>query len=152
MLYINMQAMKYSLRNSESTVYETDDDGNILYEGYTDSEGNFIAYLDEDGNEIPKIKSEAATYNEPIDFEANIAFSGGKAEMQDYGFNSSDYDAILLTHRKQIPLAKGSLIWLDSDVGYNDDETVDETSADFIVIGIKPALCSTKYVLKAVVK
>jgi F420-dependent methylenetetrahydromethanopterin dehydrogenase len=32
------------------------------------------------------------------------------------------------------------------------DEIVDETSADFTIVGVKPALKSTKYVLKAVVK
>ena len=60
----------------------------------------------------------------------------------------------MLTDKNEFPLKKGDLIWLDSEVTYIDEdtETVDETSADFTIVGVKPALKSTKYVLKATVK
>ena len=50
------------------------------------------------------------------------------------------------------PLKKGDLIWLNSKPTYTSDSLVDETSADFTVVGVKPALKSAKYMLKAVVK
>ena len=56
MLDINKQAMKYSLQGQTVTIYERDDEGNILYEGYTDTEGNFIPYLDDEGNKSLKKK------------------------------------------------------------------------------------------------
>lgn len=152
MLDINKQSMKYSLQGQTVTIYERDDEGNILYEGYTDTEGNFIPYLDDEGNKIPKVLEEKTGFLEPVDFKANISFSGGEAQSKEYGFDTDDFDAILLTDRNMLPIQKGDLIWLDSKPTYTSDSLVDETSADFTIVGIKPALCSTKYMLKAVVK
>ena len=148
MLDINKQAMKYSLQGQTVTIYERDDDGNILY--YTDNDGE--PYLDSEGNKIPKVLEEKTGFSEPVDFKANIAFSGGEAQSKEYGFDTADFDAILLTDRNTLPVQKGDLIWLDSKPTYTSDSLVDETSADFTIVGIKPALYSTKYMLKAVVK
>lgn len=148
MLDINKQAMKYSLQGQTVTIYERDDDGNILY--YTDNDGN--PYLDDEGNKMPKVLEEKIGFSEPVDFKANIAFSGGEAQSKEYGFDTADFDAILLTDKNTLPIQKGDLIWLDSKPTYTSDSLVDETSADFTIVGIKPALCSTKYMLKAVVK
>lgn len=148
MLDINKQAMKYSLQGQTVIIYERDDDGNILY--YTDNDGN--PYLDDEGNKMPKVLEEKIGFSKPEDFEANIAFSGGEAQSKEYGFDTADFDAILLTDRNVLPIQKGDLIWLDSKPTYTSDSLVDETSADFTIVGIKPALYSTKYMLKAVVK
>ena len=148
MLDINKQAMKYSLQGQTVTIYERDDDGNILY--YTDNDGN--PYLDDEGNKMPKVLEEKIGFSKPEDFEANIAFSGGEAQSKEYGFDTADFDAILLTDRNTLPIQKGDLIWLNSKPTYTSDRLVDETSADFTIVGIKPALYSTKYMLKAVVK
>ena len=139
MLEINKQSMKYSLQGRTVTIYEKDDDGNNKY--YETSDGEKIYYT-----------HEVNGYSDPVDFMANIAFSGGEAQNEEYGFNTADFDAILLTDREEYPLAKGSLIWLNSEVTRASDGTIDETSADFIVVGVKSALASTKYVLRAVVK
>lgn len=151
MLDINKQNMKYSRQGQRTVVYETDSEGNIIYEGYTDSEGNFIPYLDDDGNKIPRIKEEYIGYSLPVAFKANIAFSGGEAQAQEYGFNVADFDAVMITDRNKFPFGKGDIIWLDSEVGYkNEGKTqVDELTSDFIIVGVKPSLISTKYVLKA---
>jgi hypothetical protein len=148
MLDINKQAMKYSLQGQTVTIYERDGEGNILY--YTDNDGE--PYLDSEGNKIPKILEEKTGFSEPVDFKANIAFSGGEAQTKEYGFDTADFDAILLTDRNMLPIQKGDLIWLDSKPTYTDDSLIDETSADFTIVGTKPALHSTKYMLKAVVK
>lgn len=148
MLDINKQDMKYSLQGQTVTIYERDNEGNILY--YTDNDGN--PYLDDEGNKMPKVLEEKIGFSKPEDFEANIAFSGGEAQSKEYGFDTADFDAILLTDRNTLPIQKGDLIWLDSKPTYTSDGLVDETSADFTIVGIKPALYSTKYMLKAVVK
>lgn len=148
MLDINKQDMKYSLQGQTVTIYERDNEGNILY--YTDNDGN--PYLDDEGNKMPKVLEEKIGFSKPEDFEANIAFSGGEAQSKEYGFDTADFDAILLTDRNTLPIQKGDLIWLDSKPTYTSDSLVDETSADFTIVGIKPALHSTKYMLKAVVK
>lgn len=139
MLDINKQAMKYSLQGQTITVYEKDDDGNLKY------------YETEDGEKI-YYTHEKQGFSEPVNFKANISFSGGEAQSKEYGFDTADFDAILLTDRNMLPIQKGDLIWLNSKPTYTSDSLVDETSADFTIVGIKPALYSTKYMLKAVVK
>ncbi len=151
MLDINKQKMKYSLQGQTVTIYEKDEDGNIIYEGYTSSDGVFTPYLDENGNKIPR-SYDIQGFSEPVDFKANISFSGGEAQSKEYGFNTADFDAILLTDRKKYHFEKGDLIWLNNEVTYRNDGLVDETSADFTIVGIKPALYSKKYMLKAVIK
>lgn len=148
MLKINMQPMKYALQGQEVAIYERDEDGNILY--YTDSDGN--PYLDDNGNKIPKALEEKTGFSEPVDFKASISFSGGEAQTKEYGFNTADFDAVLLTDREKYPLQKGDLIWLNNEPSYTDEGLIDETTADFTVVGVKPALYSTKYMLKATVK
>ncbi len=148
MLKINMQPMKYALQGQEVAIYERDEDGNILY--YTDSDGN--PYLDDNGNKIPKVLEEKTGFSEPVDFKASISFSGGEAQTKEYGFNTADFDAVLLTDREKYPLQKGDLIWLNNEPTYTDEGLIDETTADFTVVGVKPALKSTKYMLKATVK
>lgn len=152
MLESNKQKMKYALQGQEITIYERDDDGNILYQGYTDSEGNFTPYLDNDGNPIPKVLETKVGFSEPVDFKANIAFSGGEAQTMEYGFNTSDFDTIIVTDKGKYPFKKGDLVWLDSEVIHVGENMVDETSADFTIVGIKPSLTSIKYMLKAIVK
>lgn len=152
MLDINKQNMKYSRQGQRTVVYDTDSEGNIIYEGYTDSEGNFIPYLDNDGNKIPRIKEEYIGYSLPVAFKANIAFSGGEAQAEEYGFNVADFDAVMLTERNKFPFSKGDIIWLDSIPTFDSDGLVDSTSADFTIVGVKPSLTSTKYMLKAQVK
>lgn len=148
MLKINMQPMKYALQGQEVAIYERDEDGNILY--YTDSDGN--PYLDDNGNKIPKVLEEKIGFSEPVDFKASISFSGGEAQTKEYGFNTADFDAVLLTDREKYPLQKGDLMWLDNEPAYTEEGLIDETTADFTVVGVKPALKSTKYMLKATVK
>lgn len=148
MLKINMQLMKYALQGQEVAIYERDEDGNILY--YTDSDGN--PYLDDNGNKIPKVLEEKIGFSEPVDFKASISFSGGEAQTKEYGFNTADFDAVLLTDKEKYPLQKGDLIWLNNKPTYTDEGLIDETTADFTVVGVKPALKSTKYMLKATVK
>ena len=139
MLDINKQDMKYSLQDQTNTVYEKDDDGNPKF------------YETEDGEKI-YYTHEVKGFSEPVDFRANISFSGGEAQSKEYGFDTADFDAILLTDRNKFPFKKGDLIWLDSEPTHTSDGLVDDTSADFTIVGIKPALYSTKYMLKAVVK
>lgn len=141
MLDINKQKMKYSLQGDKVPVYETDDEGNIKY--YTDDEGNKIPF---------DTGSYETSYSEPIEFRANIAFSGGEAQEQVYGFDASDYDGVIIADNNEFPLEKGSLIWLSSEVGYKESGSVDDTTADFTIVGIKPSLSYTKYMLKAKVK
>nr|DAM18590.1 MAG TPA: hypothetical protein [Bacteriophage sp.] len=152
MLDINKQNMKYSRQGQTVTIYERDEEGNLVYIGHTDSDGNFYPYFDDDGNPIPKELGTKIGFSEPVSFKANISFSGGEAQAEEYGFNVADFDAVLLTERNKFPFSKGDIIWLDSIPTFDSDGLVDSTSADFTIVGVKPSLTSTKYMLKAQVK
>lgn len=135
--------MKYALQNAEIPIYQTDEDGNILY--YEDSEGNKIP-LETGETEIG--------FSEPVPFLSSLAMSGGEAEAQEFGLDISSYDAIMIMQKNAVPITEGSLIWFESEVGYKDSEStvVDGNTADFTVVAVKPSLNFTKYVLKKTVK
>ena len=62
----NKQSMKYSLQGERVPIYETDENGNIIY------------YTDSDGNKIPMETGEYTTgYSQPVSCDGNIAMSGG---------------------------------------------------------------------------
>ena len=123
----NKQSMKYSLQGERVPIYETDENGNIVY------------YTDSDGNKIPIETGEYETgYSQPIPFIANINNKLNEVVWQDYGIDDSTNYAQLITSKNELPLKVGSVIWKKSEVGYKDDENtiVDETTADYTVKGI----------------
>lgn len=143
----NKQRLKYALQNGSVPVYETDDEGNIIY------------YEDSDGNRIPMETGETTVgYSEPVVFFGNIAMSGGEIKEQEYGLSVADYDAVLIMAKDEIPISETSRIWFESEVGYKqvlfDYPTVivDGDTADFRVLAIKPSLNTVKYVLRRINK
>ena len=123
----NKQSMKYSLQGERVPIYETDENGNIVY------------YTDSDGNKIPIETGEYTTgYLKPIPFLANINNKLNEVVWQDYGIDDSTNYAQIVTSKSELPLKVGSVIWKKSEVGYKDDENtiVDETTADYTVKGI----------------
>ena len=126
-LQSNKQPMKYSLQGERVPIYETDENGNIVY------------YTDSGGNKIPIETGEYTTgYSQPIPFLANINNKLNEVVWQDYGIDDSTNYAQIITSKDELPLKVGSVIWKKSEVGYKDDEKtiVDETTADYTVKGI----------------
>lgn len=123
----NKQEMYYSLQGERVPIYETDDEGNIIY--YTDSEGK----------QIPIETGEYTTgYSQPVSFCANINNKLNEVMWQDYGIDNSANYAQIVVSKGELPLKAASVIWKKSEVGYKDDEKtiVDETTADYIVKGV----------------
>ena len=90
MLKINQQEMTYSIIGEEVPEYETDENGNIKYDGYTDDDGNFIPYLDEDGNKIPLPTGGMATsYEKPEKFKASINNKLDEVLVKEFGIDNS---------------------------------------------------------------
>ena len=142
-LAINKQSMKYSLQGEKVPIYETDENGNIVY------------YEDADGNKIPLETGEYTTgYSQPVSFLGNIAMSGGEVESVEFGIDVSGYDATLVVDKGTIPIDETSIIWHTSEVGYKDAEKtiVDGNTADYKVIAVKPSLNTTKYILGRITK
>lgn len=135
----NQQRLQYATYSDQITIYERDEDGNIIY-------------VDIDGEQVPSIAGEIAGYNEPVIFFANIAMSGGESEAKEYGVNQTDYEAVIVTTDKSLPIDELSLIWHTTEPVLNADGLVDADSADYKVIAVKPSLNGMKYLLKKLPK
>lgn len=121
----NEQRMLYSLYLESETVYETDDDGNIIY--YTDREGN--KYPIEIGSAEPH-------YSTPVEFYASIKGTLNEAQVKEYGLDQSSIYSQITASKNAIPIVKGSYIWKESEVIYDDEGYPDVTSADYKVVGV----------------
>ena len=142
-LQSNKQSMKYSLQGEKVPIYETDENGNIIY------------YEDSNGNKIPMETGEYTTgYSQPVSFLGNIAMSGVEVDSVEFGIDVSGYDATLVVDKGMIPIDETSLIWHTSEVGYKDAEKtiVDGNTADYKVLSVKPSLNATKYILGRITK
>ena len=140
----NKQRLYYALYESEIPIYATDSDGNIIYDSYTTEEGEVITYP----VEIERVSG----YSKPVEFMGNIAMSGGEAEAVEYGLSVSDYEAVLVVNKGELPIVEGSRIWHTTEPKIKADGTTDESSADYSVIKVNNSLNVSKYVLKKVVK
>lgn len=149
-LRINKRKFYFATQRGTATVYSG--------ETYTDSEGETY-YLEDGENKI--------VYSEPIPFMANKNDSRGDAEATEFGLAITDYEAVLVFPKGAYHIPKGSIIWTDSVVEYEnggeevsieiDGETSTqrlpvETSADYRVIKVSDSLNVTRLVLKAINK
>lgn len=135
----NQQKLFFSQFSEAVTIYQRDEDGNIVY-------------IEVDGIRIPVILGEVAGYSEPKEFYANIAMSGGEAEAKEYGFDIGSYEAVLVTVDKSLLISETSRIWHTTEPKINVDGTVDGDSADYSVLAVKPSLNGMKYLLKKLPK
>lgn len=134
----NMRELKYSLQGEKIPVYRRDSGGNIVY-------------LERGGKKIPQRVGTKVGYGEPVPFKANISFSGGEAEAQEFGLSVSEYQATLVCEKGAYPLTEKTLIWFSSPVERDSDGNVDPKSADYEVLKVSPSLNYDRFVLKAVV-
>jgi hypothetical protein len=123
-LAANKQGMFYSLQGSKVPIYETDEDGNIIYDEVT--------------GEPIETGDYTTGYSDPIPFFANINNKLNEVVWQDYGIDNSTNYAQIVVSKGKLPLKAGSVIWKKSEVCYKDDDKtiVDETTADYIVKGV----------------
>lgn len=129
----NKQEMYYANQDREVPITET----------YYDDEGN--AYeLDTGETKL--------VYGEPVEFDGNIAMSGGEAEAQEFGLNLADYEAVLVVDKNTLPIDETSRIWHTSEPTNDDEGYTDEYSADYRIVKPSPSLNIDKFVLKKVVK
>lgn len=143
-LAANQQKMYYSLQAGEVPVYETDEEGNVIY------------FEDDDGNKFPLETGETTTgYTKPTEFSACINNKLNEVVWQDYGIDDSTNYAQILASKGSLPLKAGSVIWKKSEIGYKDEaHTIpDESTADYVVKGVADeGLSEDLFLLKRNVK
>ena len=138
----NKQTMYYALLNKTQPVYERDELGNIIY-------------IEIDGVRVPVETGETElVYSKPVKFKGNISTSGGESKETEYGIDSTDYDAVLMMMKNDLPITETSIIWHTSNIGYKDaDKTIiDDKSADYVVKKRSPSLNQFKYLLGKVLQ
>lgn len=120
----NKQFMKYALQIGEVPIYQTDEDGNIIY------------YVDSEGNKIPLETGETRIgYSDPVSFLDNINNKLDEVTWKEYGIDDTTKFAQIVVQKNSLPLQVGSIIWKKSEVGYKDG-MIDETSCDYTVKGV----------------
>lgn len=137
----NKRKMYYSLYNGSTEQTAVNPDGSQQY-------------IVVDGVPVPvEIGTMTNGYSLPETMRANIAF-GGDSDVQNYGINVGDYDAIIVTDKSKYPISETSLIWYETTPTYlnNEHTIVDPKSADYTVRAVLQPLDSTKIVLKKRVK
>ena len=144
----NEQKLHYAVPTGEKIpIYQLDENGHKII-SYTDEEGN--AYYAEETGDYE------LQYNDPVEFSANIALSGGEAEAQEFGLSIADYNAVIVADVDKFPIVNGTLIWHESPVKYkeiNDGTMVlDSKSADYVVLKVSKSINVVRYVLTSVVK
>ena len=138
----NKVKLLYSLQGENIPIYETDDEGNIVYEEI-------------DGEQIPVETGDSFTgYQTPVIFYGNLSFYTGWNYPGVWGVTLNNADAILLMDKNELPIDETSRIWFQSEPVYKDEEhtIVDPDSADFSVSRIIPSLNCVRYVLKGIEK
>ena len=78
----------------------------------------YIVYIEIDGVQVPVETGETElVYSEPVEFKGNISTSGGESKETEYGIDSTDYDAVLMMMKNDLPITETSIIWHTSDIG-----------------------------------
>ena len=130
----NQQKLWYSTYAGQITIYEQDENGEIVY--------NEI-----DGEKIPRIIAEKAGYNTPVSFYANISAAKGSSDSEVFGV-SLDYTKTIATTDMSLPISETTLIWFETEPVMNDDGIVDESSADYAIVAVARSLNNVVYAIK----
>ncbi len=138
----NKQKMFYSLQLGRIDIDVLDEDGNKI-----------VDYTDDDGVKYYR-KETIDHYSKPTEFNGNISFSAGETDVQEFGVDIGQYDAVMVLDKEQIPITETSLIWYGEEPQYRDDvlSVPEPKSATFTVKAIKPSLNQSKVLLKAITK
>lgn len=138
----NKQKLHYALFKGQMPIYQKDEDGNIIY-------------IDVDGELIPVETGETKPcYYKPVLFYSNISMSGGDAEAREFGIDESEYSAIMITGKEELPLKTDSVIWFETepDPIERPDGNFDMRPCDYQIVKISESLNYVKYVLQKNVK
>lgn len=127
--------MRTPRRVKQKLLYSTFAPGQPIYD--TDEEGNIIYDVMPDGVSEPRvIGEEPAKFIEPIEIWNSISGELTEAELQAFG--TEPRAKAKMTYRiEDLTLVVGDVIWKDSEVGHRPDGTVNEESADYRVIGVQ---------------
>lgn len=137
MINKNMIEMQYSLWHDIVPIYQTDSNGDIIYD-------------DIDGESVPRDTGKTrARYDVPVHFTANVNFaSQSEARFTAYGIDNTRYDAIVYTARDAFPLDETSIIFINAEPIFAEDGYVERDSADYQIVRVIQSLNYTTYLIR----
>lgn len=124
MARINKQVMHYSLYSGTVPVYETDDNGMIIY-------------TEVDGEQYPvEAGTQEARYSMPVQFEACINSELNEMHMKAWGVDQSSIYAEIVCQKDYLPLDIGAIIWRTSPITYDDlpDSFMETDEGNYIAV------------------
>ena len=120
--------MYYSLPLGEQPIYALDENGNKI-----------IEYVDGDGNVYYRETGESRmVYSKPVLFYNGISGKLSEVLIKEFGIDDTSMYAEMDAKANEYPIVAESLIWLKSDVLYEDIENTmpSKTSCDYVVSGV----------------
>lgn len=139
MIQRNKIAMKYALLEDIVPIYQTDDEGNVIYDEI-------------DGEQVPRETGKTRSrYKPAVDFAANVNFSG-QSEIRNtvYGLSKSQYDAIFYTMRDEYPLDETTILFINATPEVDDEGYVKLESADYRVVRVIKSINYNTYLIRNV--
>ena len=122
----NQKSLYYQLYSEHLPVYETDLDGNIIYDPVTGE---------------PLLTGDYTVgYQEPVKFMANVSPARSEASVEPFGVQT-DYDKVICSCDLTLPIDELSQIFVDR-------KPSDGKGADYKVVKVAGSLNSLLYAIK----
>lgn len=136
----NKKQLYYALQETVPTIYDTDIDGNSLYQ---EVDGVSTAVV---------VGNQEYTYSDPVQFLGNIYDTGGSIELRPYGHDYETFGAMLVMAKDEVPINDNALIWEKTEPTYLSNGKVDPDSADWRVQRVSVTINEARYSLEKVTK
>lgn len=130
----NKQKLWYQLYSEHIPVYETDLDGNIIYDPVTGE---------------PLLTGDYTVgYADPVEFKANVSAARGEANTDSFGVDLA-YDKTIATCDMNLPIDELSVLFVDKkpEIGADGKLT---NKPDFKVVKVAKSLNSVLYAIRKV--
>ena len=122
----NQKTLYYRLYSEHIPVYETDLDGNIIYDPVTGE---------------PLLTGDYTVgYEEPVKFRANVSPARSEAQTEPFGVNT-DYDKVICSCDLTLPVDELSQIFVDR-------KPEDGKGADYKVVKVARSINSVLFAIK----
>lgn len=130
----NKQKIYYALYQNNQPVYETDENGDIIY-------------IDINGEQVPvDTGATVSGYSNPAELMINVSASKGDSENTVFG-KSLDYERVMSTHDLTLLIDEHSHLWVDVAPVINEDGKT-STEHDYEVKAVSKSINNVLYAIK----
>ncbi|EIW27735.1 MULTISPECIES: hypothetical protein [Bacillota] len=128
----NQKSLYYQLYSEHIPVYETDLDGNIIYDPVT--------------GEPLRTGDYTVGYADPVEFRARVSAARGEASTDPFGVNT-EYDKTISDCSMKLPIDELSVLYVDKKPEFDSDGNL-MNKPDYKVVKVAGDINSTLYAIK----